>query len=56
MNTKIFISYESPSVEWMVSPDEVGRGILCQSPQTAGDGLGDISISGEEGEDDGWLN
>ncbi len=50
-----FCSYESPSVEWLVSPDAAGEGILCQSPTSSSD-LGDITIGGEEGEDDGWLN
>ena len=50
-----FCSYESPSVEWFLSPDEAGEGILCQSPTSNGD-LGDITIGGEEGEDEGWLN
>ena len=49
-----FRSYESPSVEWLLSPDAVG-GILCQSPTSNGD-LGEITIGGEEGEDEGWLN
>ena len=45
-----FCSYESPSVEWFLSPDEAGEGILCQSPSG---GLSDIEIGAEE---DDWLN
>lgn len=48
-----FCTYESPAVEWFLSPDEAGEGILCQSPSG---GLSDITIGGEEDEDDGWLN
>ncbi len=39
-----YIAYESPAVEWLV-----------QSPTSNSD-LGDITIGGEEGEDEGWLN
>ncbi len=45
--------YVSPLIEWESPQDEAG--VLCQSPQSSGD-LGDITIGGEEGEDDGWLN
>ena len=48
-----YIAYESPSLEWLVSPEE--ELVLCQSPTSNGD-LGDITIGGEEGEDEGWLN
>ena len=39
--------------EWLLSPEE--ELVLCQSPTSSSD-LGDITIVGEEGEDDGWLN
>lgn len=53
MMKKFFERYETPAVEWLLSPDAVGGGILCQSPTG---GLDDIAIDREEGEDDGWLN
>lgn len=54
MMKKSFERYEKPSVEWLVSPEE--EFVLCQSPQTDEDGLGEIGIGGEEGEEQGWLN
>ena len=48
-----FKEYVSPRVEWESPQDEAG--VLCQSPQSSSN-LGDITIGGEEGEDDGWLN
>ena len=48
-----YLAYESPSLEWLTQPDE--ELVLCQSPTSSGD-LGDITIGGEEGEDEGWLN
>ena len=53
MIRKQFIGYVTPAIEWLMSPDAVGGGILCQSPQG---GLTDITVGGEEDEDDGWLN
>lgn len=53
MMKKSFERYEKPSVEWLVSPEE--EFVLCQSPTSNGD-LGEITIGGEEGEDEGWLN
>lgn len=50
-----FERYETPAVEWLLSPDAVGGGILCQSPTSSSD-LGDIEIGSEEGENEGWLN
>ena len=54
MKKEYVIFYSAPRIEWLLSSDEEGAGILCQSPQT-GD-LGEINIGSEEGEDEGWLN
>ena len=51
MIRKQFTGYVTPAIEWNVPLD--GDIVLCQSPQG---GLTDITVSGEEDEDDGWLN
>ena len=50
MIRKQFTGYVTPAIEWLLSPDVMGGGILCQSPSG---GLDDIVVGAEE---DDWLN
>lgn len=47
-----YTMYTSPQIYWEGDADDQLR-VLCQSPSG---GLSDITIGGEEDEDDGWLN
>lgn len=46
--------YTSPQMYWEGGAD-YQQCVLCQSPTSSSD-LDDITIGGEEGENDGWLN